>query len=85
MVLMVPLSLKIETTNSCNANCVFCPYKNITREQGIMSQELFQKAVTEYLNLGGKIIHLCPIVGDVLVDDNFLNKLRYEAGFKLCL
>lgn len=77
-----PLSLKIETTNICNSNCVFCPYKNITRQQGIMSQELFQKAVTEYINLGGKSIHLCPIVGDVLVDDDFLNKLRCAAALK---
>ena len=38
--------LQIETTNICNAKCVFCPHDKITKH-GTMSNDLFNKIVYE--------------------------------------
>jgi sulfatase maturation enzyme AslB (radical SAM superfamily) len=48
-----PFELHLELTNLCNANCVFCPYQFQTRKVEFMSDEVFQKAVGDYVRLGG--------------------------------
>src|ERR1700704_696229 len=60
--------VSIETTNICNANCVFCAYQYQTRPTGIMSVELFRKIIDEYSELGGGELGLTPTVGDPLID-----------------
>ncbi len=39
--------LQIETTNHCNAHCVFCPIDEQERPRGVMQQALFDKIVSE--------------------------------------
>lgn len=34
-------TIAIETTNLCNAECVFCPYTSMVRKKQVMSDELF--------------------------------------------
>ena len=48
-----PLILQIETTNVCNARCVFCAYPKMKREKGIMSMPLFERIVQEYAAMAG--------------------------------
>lgn len=72
-----PFELHLELTNLCNANCVFCPYQFQTREVQFMSDEVFQKAVSDYAALGGGSVGLTPIVGDALIDPKFLERARY--------
>ena len=39
----LPEIVQIESTNICNAKCVFCPRDDMHRDQGCMDMPLFQK------------------------------------------
>jgi radical SAM protein with 4Fe4S-binding SPASM domain len=76
-------------TNICNAKCTFCAYPKVvankTLETGVMSFEVFKKAVDEWAALGGQSLDLTPVVGDPLVDPGILQKVDYavnKAGLK---
>jgi len=71
-----PLILQIETTNVCNAACVFCAYSNMERKKGVMSLPLFERIVNEYSAMGGGSVSLTPLGGDVLLDPHLLERLR---------
>lgn len=81
-IFMRPNRLKIEGTNICNANCLFCAYRYMTREKGTMSMDVFQKAIGDYLDIGGGPLTITPEVGDTLLDKFFLERLRYCDQFK---
>ena len=72
-----PFELHLELTNLCNANCVFCPYQFQTRKVEFMSDEVFHKAVGDFVGIGGGSVGLTPIVGDALIDPKFLDRVRY--------
>ena len=48
----VPDIVQIESTNMCNAKCVFCPRDEMHREEGIMDMALYRKIVDECADLG---------------------------------
>src|SRR6202166_144175 len=72
-----PFELHLELTNLCNADCVFCPYQFQTRDTQFMSDDVFHKAVHDYVAIGGGSVGLTPIVGDALIDPKFLQRVRY--------
>ena len=47
-----PDIVQIESTNLCNAKCVFCPRDEMHRRQGVMDMDLFKKVVDECVTLG---------------------------------
>jgi len=75
--------LSTGVTNICNAKCSFCAYPKVvankTLQTGVMSLEVFQRAVDEWAALGGQSIDLTPVVGDPLVDPGLLDKLDYAV------
>lgn len=72
-----PFELHLELTNLCNANCIFCPYQFQERETGFMSDEVFHKAVADFVACGGGSVGLTPVVGDALIDPQFLERVRF--------
>jgi sulfatase maturation enzyme AslB (radical SAM superfamily) len=68
-----PLMLTIETTNTCNFDCIFCAYGSTTRTKEVMSLDLFERALDQYVESGGGPLSLTPMVGDVFLD-RFLPK-----------
>jgi 2-iminoacetate synthase ThiH len=48
----LPDIVQIESTNLCNAKCVFCPRDEMHRRQGVMDFDLFAKIVDECAALG---------------------------------
>ena len=48
----LPDIVQIESTNLCNAKCVFCPRDEMHRRQGVMDMDLFTKIVDECAALG---------------------------------
>lgn len=78
--------LHMETTNICNANCVFCAYQHqkTYRKAGIMPQNLFESVLSDYRNLGGHWIDFTPMVGEPLVDPLLPSRLlkAKELGFQ---
>ncbi|NTW48844.1 MAG: radical SAM protein [Chlorobiales bacterium] len=72
-------NLYFEITNKCNAACVFCAYSKDAPTTGKMIQETFKNAIDEYIKIGGKMIDLTPIVGEVLLDPELFEKIRYAT------
>ena len=78
---MPPATLFIETTNICNADCVFCAYQyqdKFRAGKGTMSDELFEKALTDYTALAGpdeRHINFTPLVGEPLVDPKIISRV----------
>lgn len=72
-----PFELHLELTNICNAKCVFCPYQFQQRSHEFMSDDVFQKAVSDYVAINGGSVELTPIVGDALIDPKFLQRVKY--------
>ena len=78
-----PEIVQIESTNICNAKCVFCPRDDMHRKQGIMSVDLFKKIVDECVELG--ITHVrVHNYGEPFVDRKLVEKVRYakQKGIK---
>lgn len=78
-----PEIVQIESTNICNAKCVFCPRDEMTRRQGVMDMALFTKIVDECAALG--IGHLrLHNYGEALLDRRLVEKIRYakRAGIR---
>ncbi len=72
----MPEIVQIESTNICNAKCVFCPRDEMHRRQGIMSVELFRKIVDECVELG--ITHVrMHNYGEAFIDKQLVDKVRY--------
>lgn len=76
-----PFELHLELTNLCNADCVFCPYQFQAREVQFMPDDVFHKAVQDYIGAGGGSVGLTPIVGDALIDPKFLERVLYLRSF----
>jgi radical SAM protein with 4Fe4S-binding SPASM domain len=72
-----PFELHLELTNLCNANCVFCPYQYQQREVELMPEEVFRKAVGDFVSCGGGSVGLTPIVGDALIHPDFVARVRH--------
>jgi radical SAM protein with 4Fe4S-binding SPASM domain len=80
---ILPEIVQIESTNICNAKCVFCPRDEMHRRQGIMSLDLFRKIVDECAALG--ITHVrVHNYGEPFVDRKLVEKVRYakQKGIK---
>lgn len=70
-----PSFIKIETTNFCNSQCLYCPNKTLNRKKGFMEDALFEKIINECVSWGIKQIHLCNF-GEPLVDKKLSEKLK---------
>ena len=71
-----PEIVQIESTNICNAKCVFCPRDDMARTQGIMDMALFQKIADECAHLG--ITHIrMHNYGEAFMDRQLVDKVRY--------
>ena len=74
--------LTLEITNICNADCRFCAYRFLKRPKQIMSNELFKHSVSQFAAAGGRILNLTPIVGDPLLDNQLIDKIRFAKHLK---
>ena len=80
---VLPEIVQIESTNICNAKCVFCPRDEMHRAQGVMSRELFRKVVDECAALG--ITHVrMHNYGEAFLDRYLAEKVKYakDKGIK---
>ncbi len=79
----LPDIVQIESTNLCNAKCVFCPRDEMHRRQGVMDFDLFTKIVDECAELG--ITHVrVHNYGEPFLDKQLVEKVRYakQKGIK---
>ncbi len=72
----LPDIVQIESTNLCNAKCVFCPRDEMHRQQGVMDMDLYRKVVDECAALG--ITHVrMHNYGEPFLDRRLVEKVRY--------
>ena len=76
---LLPEIVQIESTNICNAKCVFCPRDEMHRRQGVMDMDLFKKIVDECATLG--ITHVrVHNYGEPFLDRQLVEKVRYAKA-----
>lgn len=72
-----------DVASTCNARCVFCAYRKIENQSyyrhGVMSFDVFKKAIDQFVDMGGSDIGLTPVVGDPLLDPNLMDKIEYAT------
>jgi len=68
--------VQIESTNICNAKCVFCPRDAMGRKQGVMDMALFARIVDESASLGIRHLRLHNY-GESFIDRRLIEKVRY--------
>jgi sulfatase maturation enzyme AslB (radical SAM superfamily) len=74
-----PDIVQIESTNLCNAKCVFCPRDEMHRRQGVMDFDLYRKVVDECVALG--ITHVrVHNYGEPFLDKQLVEKVRYAKS-----
>jgi radical SAM protein with 4Fe4S-binding SPASM domain len=75
----LPDIVQIESTNLCNAKCVFCPRDEMHRRQGVMDLDLYRKIVDECAALG--ITHVrVHNYGEPFLDRQLVEKVRYAKS-----
>ncbi|MFX0186746.1 MAG: radical SAM protein [Candidatus Hodarchaeota archaeon] len=72
----------IETTNICNLGCKFCAYSKASTKKTAMSNKKFFEIVNNATEAGYDTFGLTPIVGEVFVDKNFIQKLNFLENHK---
>lgn len=77
-----PRQLNFETTNICNANCIFCGYRFMKRPKGIMPMEIFNKSLKDFIDIGGGSLGFTPPVGDPFMDPLLLQRIRVARDFE---
>lgn len=71
-----PRTVRIETTNHCNAACTFCPRETIGRAKTFMDQDLFERIVDQCADGGCRLIHMHNF-GEPLLDKRLPERIRY--------
>lgn len=75
----LPDIVQIESTNLCNAKCVFCPRDEMHRRQGVMDFDLFCKIADECAALG--ITHVrMHNYGEAFLDRRLVEKVQYAKS-----
>lgn len=75
----LPEIVQIESTNICNAKCVFCPRDDMDRRQGIMDMELFRSVADQCARLGIRHVRMHNY-GESFVDRRLAEKIRYAKS-----
>ncbi len=72
-----PLNIMIQTTSLCNSSCVFCPYRDVSKEfsQGKMEDAVFRKIIEE-LSEHKEIERVMPyLMNEPLCDKRIIEKI----------
>ncbi|MBU0550564.1 radical SAM protein [Myxococcota bacterium] len=74
--LELPRLVCVETTNRCNAKCVFCPNNALARDKGAMDQALFEKIIEDCRAFPLEAIE--PFMqGDPFADPDIIPRLKH--------
>lgn len=73
--------LSVETTNICNAACVFCANPVMERRKQPLSMEAFEKLVAEFARDGGGNLDFNATIGEPTLDRNLLRRARFVRQY----
>lgn len=69
--------LMIEVTDKCNLSCPFCSNKDIQRKKHDIPDDIFYKAIDQYVEMGGKVLRPYS-TGEPFMCRNFLDYISYS-------
>ena len=78
-----PNTVRIETTNACNAKCVICPHRNMQRPVCYLDDDIYNRIIDECSKFNCRNIHLHNF-GEPLLDYHLAKRVKYakEKGLK---
>ena len=78
-----PDTVRVETTNACNAKCVICPHRKMKRPVGYMDDVLYNRIIDECAEHNCGNVHLHNF-GEPLLDKHLAERVRYakKKGLK---
>ena len=79
-----PLRLQVETCNICCLKCIICPSSILTVKREVMDEQLFEKIISDYCDIGGGEVSLTPAIGEVFLDNQLLKRIHYLNKKSLC-
>lgn len=71
------MQIQIETVNICDAACVFCPYKSMTRPKAVMPMQLFKKIIDDAATIPPIDKVTLNGLGEPLLDKHLMERLAY--------
>ena len=71
-----PHTVRVETTNHCQAACTFCPRDRIGRPKGFMPQDLFESIIRQCAEGECRVVHLHGF-GEPLLDKRLSERIRF--------
>lgn len=75
-----PDTLHFNITDICNARCSFC-ISRLVKPDGIMSMQVFEKALADYVEMGGGNICFNPLTGEPLLDPLLFERLKVVSSY----
>ena len=74
-----PITLQIQTTSLCNADCVFCPYPETSEKlsMGSMDDDLFKKIIDECSQHNSVRTIIPFLMADPFIDKKMTEKIFY--------
>ena len=79
-----PSIVQIETTNMCNANCIFCA-NNLIKDKGIMEEDLYKNILKQCAEDFPQMGALLLIgTGEPLIDPNYIERLKLARKTLYC-
>jgi hypothetical protein len=77
--------IHLELTNKCNFSCLFCPDGVMTRERGVMEEDLARSALDQIADLDIAEKVTFHVMGEPLLHPRFFEILDYAASRNLAV
>ncbi len=74
-----PRTVQVETTNACNAQCVICPHKTMTRSIQTMDDETYTRVIDQCAEYHCRSVHLHNF-GEPMLDKNIIERIQYAKS-----
>lgn len=74
-----PPSVRIETTNACNARCIICPHRDLRRAVTHMQDGFYRRLIDECSQAVCREVHLHNF-GEPLLDKQLENRICYAKS-----
>jgi MoaA/NifB/PqqE/SkfB family radical SAM enzyme len=66
----------VQNSSICNARCIFCPYPQLKEKGKIMTDEIFERTVEEFIAMGGGHFGFLPVIGEPCMDPKLLLRIK---------
>ena len=76
-----PTAIGCNVTGLCNARCSYCAYR-FHKPDGIMPMQVYEKAVKDFSQMGGRAVGFSPVTGEPLLDPLLMRRIEFASQFE---